>query len=165
LACCCSSAACGLLGCCPSCRNSSAARIMYAIMLFLTTIVGWVMTTEWVKEKMKNVPFCSNNENNCENVVGFLAVYRVMFALTMFFIVFALIMFNVKTSKDGRAPIQNGYRCFHSNLIYFQISINHFLFIKILGNQIFAINRWNGWRFFHSWSQYFWRRFAFLFIN
>jgi hypothetical protein len=130
LACCCSSAACGLMGCCPNCRNSTAARIMYALMLFLTTIVGWVMTTEWITEKMKNVPFCSNNESDCEKVVGFLAVYRVMFALTMFFLVFALIMFNVKTSKDGRAPIQNGYRSYFSLNSNLFSNINKSLFVS-----------------------------------
>ncbi|CAG2103228.1 unnamed protein product [Medioppia subpectinata] len=108
LACCCSSAACGLLGCCPSCRNSTAARIMYALMLLLTTIVGWLMTTEWVQEKMKDVPFCGGKAF-CENAVGYLAVYRIMFALTVFFVIFCVMMIGVKSSRDGRASIQNGF--------------------------------------------------------
>ena len=65
------------------------------------------MITPWVEEKMKkDVPFCKSV--NCENAVGYLAVYRVMFALTIFFVVFSMIMIGVKSSRDGRAPIQNG---------------------------------------------------------
>ncbi|XP_054159591.1 serine incorporator 3-like isoform X2 [Oppia nitens] len=113
LACCCSSAACGLFGCCPSCRNSTAARIMYALMLLLSTIVGWLMTTTWMQQKMMSMPFCGSHSNDspnvCENAVGYLAVYRVMFALTMFFIVFCFMMIGVKSSRDGRAAIQNGF--------------------------------------------------------
>lgn len=90
---------------------------MYAVMLFLVTIVGWIMLSPWVVEKMHNVPFCTNStvpgipdyHAACQAAVGHLAVYRVMFAMTIFFLVFALIMIGVKSSKDGRASIQNGY--------------------------------------------------------
>jgi hypothetical protein len=81
---------------------------MYALMLLLTTIVGWLMTTDWVQTKMKDVPFCSGAAV-CENAVGYLAVYRIMFALTAFFVLFCLMMIGVKTSNDGRAAIQNGW--------------------------------------------------------
>ncbi|CAG2167685.1 unnamed protein product [Oppiella nova] len=77
-------------------------------MLLLTTIVGWLMTTDWVQTKMKDVPFCSGAAV-CENAVGYLAVYRIMFALTAFFVLFCLMMIGVKTSNDGRAAIQNGF--------------------------------------------------------
>lgn len=44
----------------------------------------------------------------CENYVGFAAVYRVCFAMACFFFVFAVLMINVKTSKDPRSAVQNG---------------------------------------------------------
>lgn len=44
----------------------------------------------------------------CDNVVGFLAVYRVCFAMAAFFVLFALIMIKVNSSKDPRSKIQNG---------------------------------------------------------
>jgi len=44
----------------------------------------------------------------CTNYVGFAAVYRVCFAMACFFFVFALLMINVKTSKDPRSAVQNG---------------------------------------------------------
>ena len=46
---------------------------------------------------------------DCKKIVGYLAVYRVMFAVAMFFLLFMLIMIGVKSSKDGRAGIQNGF--------------------------------------------------------
>lgn len=46
---------------------------------------------------------------DCKQVVGYLAVYRVMFAVAMFFILFMLVMIGVKSSKDGRAGVQNGF--------------------------------------------------------
>ena len=46
---------------------------------------------------------------NCQDIVGYLAVYRVMFAVCCFFLLFMLIMFGVKNSKDARSGIQNGF--------------------------------------------------------
>ncbi|KAF4521473.1 hypothetical protein B566_EDAN001770 [Ephemera danica] len=98
LACCCGSAACGLCcSACPSCRSSTSARIMYAVMLL--------------------VPFCSNSTRilpsevtiDCSAAIGYLAVYRICFALVCFFALMSVIMIGVKTSKDPRAGIQNGF--------------------------------------------------------
>lgn len=112
LACCCSSAACSLCSCCPSCDNSIVTRIMYSIMLLLTTFVSYVFTTPWVADKLSEVPFCKQGsayDKICQSAVGFLSVYRIMFAQTMFFVIFCILMYNVKTSKDGRGSIQNGF--------------------------------------------------------
>ncbi|KAF2343461.1 Serine incorporator/TMS membrane protein, partial [Trinorchestia longiramus] len=44
LAMCCGSAACSLCcSVCPSCKNSSSSRIMYALLLLLSTIVACIM--------------------------------------------------------------------------------------------------------------------------
>ncbi|XP_074600061.1 serine incorporator TMS1 isoform X2 [Brevipalpus obovatus] len=113
LACCCSSAACNLAFCgLQSCYNSICSRIMYAMMLFMSTLVSWIMMSPWIAEKMKEVPFCkegSGYSKLCQDAVGYLATYRILFAQTMFFLIFSLLMFNVKSSKDGRSGIQNGF--------------------------------------------------------
>lgn len=81
---------------------------MYAIMLLVTTIVSWIMLSDSVQTKLQNAPFCSSLDI-CKNAVGYLAVYRILFAMTMFFIMMAMVMVGVRSSRDGRAVIQNGF--------------------------------------------------------
>lgn len=122
LACCCGSTACGLCcQACPSCKNSSSSRIMYAIMLLLGTITACIMLSPGLNSALQKVPFCSDSTSNlasvltdnltvdCGAAVGYLAVYRLCFAMTLFFLFMALIMIGVKSSKDPRAGIQNGF--------------------------------------------------------
>lgn len=85
---------------------------MYALMLLLTTITAWIMMLPGIEEKLKSVPFCkegSSYSEVCQNAVGYLAVYRLLFAQTMFFVIFSFLMINVKSSRDTRAGIQNGF--------------------------------------------------------
>ncbi|RWS31908.1 putative serine incorporator-like isoform X2 [Leptotrombidium deliense] len=113
LACCCSSAACSLCcAACPNCRNSTATRVMYAVMLLVSTVVSWIMMSPTISKAIEHVPFCKNGtgyDKLCTEAVGYLAVYRVLFAQTIFFVIFSLIMINVKTSRDARSGIQNGF--------------------------------------------------------
>jgi hypothetical protein len=48
-------------------------------------------------------------EKDCDVLVGFKAVYRINFAVAIFFFAFFLLMLKVKTSKDPRAAVHNGY--------------------------------------------------------
>lgn len=80
---------------------------MYAIMLLLTTLLSWTMLSESVQSKLQSAPFCSSLDV-CKNAVGYLAVYRILFAMTMFFAVMSLITIGVKSSRDSRAILQNG---------------------------------------------------------
>nr|CAG4647102.1 EOG090X07ET [Megafenestra aurita]SVE92432.1 EOG090X07ET [Megafenestra aurita] len=125
LACCCGSAACGLCcQACPSCKNSSSTRIMYAIMLLLGTIVACIMLSPGLASAMQKVPFCDDINTtssvsnmiipsaikiNCGIAAGYLAVYRLCFGMTLFFLFMALMMIGVRNSKDPRAGIQNGF--------------------------------------------------------
>ncbi|XP_030748080.1 probable serine incorporator isoform X3 [Sitophilus oryzae] len=122
LACCCGSAACSLCcSACPSCRNSTSSRIMYALMLLLGTIAACITLAPGLQDALKKVPFCANSSSSgqavlpasvvfdCDKAVGYLAVYRICFILTCFFALFALMMIGVKSSRDPRAGIQNGF--------------------------------------------------------
>jgi len=70
-------------------------------------------------DKLKNLPICKGigHEDiyktdpllNCDLIGGYLAVYRICFALAAFYFLFMMIMIKVKTSKDPRAAIQNGF--------------------------------------------------------
>uniref|UniRef100_A0A0K2VAT9 Uncharacterized protein n=1 Tax=Lepeophtheirus salmonis TaxID=72036 RepID=A0A0K2VAT9_LEPSM len=124
LACCFTSAACSLCACCPSCSNATSSRIMYGVILLLTMILSCILLAPGLQEYLKNVPFCKGYETSlniipgldtagypfdCQEVTGYLAVYRVCFIITLFFVLMALIMIGVKSSNDPRAGIQNGF--------------------------------------------------------
>ncbi|XP_007936651.2 serine incorporator 3 [Orycteropus afer afer] len=118
--CLCSGASCLLCSCCPNSKNSTLTRLIYAFILFLGTVVSCIMLTEDMGTQLKKIPgFCDGGfkinmadikENkDCNVLVGYKAVYRISFALAIFFFVFFLLMLKVKTSKDPRAAVHNGF--------------------------------------------------------
>ncbi|CAK6966084.1 serine incorporator 1 isoform X1 [Scomber scombrus] len=118
--CLCSSATCLACSCCPISRNSTVTRIIYAFILLLGTIVACIMLSPGVDQQLKRIPgFCENGAGpsipeiqadvNCEMFVGYKAVYRVCFGMSMWFLGFAILMLNIKNSKDPRAAIHNGF--------------------------------------------------------
>ncbi|CAJ0582759.1 unnamed protein product, partial [Mesorhabditis spiculigera] len=115
MACCFGSSACSLCcAACPSSRNSTTTRIMYALMLFVGTIVSCVMLAPSIQHKLaENKWFCDGLDKmagiNCGHATGFQAVYRVCAGMASFFFIFTLLMFGVKSSRDPRAYIQNGF--------------------------------------------------------
>ncbi|XP_010139603.1 PREDICTED: serine incorporator 3 [Buceros rhinoceros silvestris] len=46
---------------------------------------------------------------SCELIVGYRAVYRISFAMAVFFFLMSLLMIAVKTSNDPRATVHNGF--------------------------------------------------------
>ncbi len=68
------------------------------------------MFTPWAMNKLQHLTLdymkitCDGKE--CH---GFVAVHRINFALGLFHAVLAVILLGVRTSKDGRAAIQNGF--------------------------------------------------------
>lgn len=122
LACCCTGTACSLCcASCPSCRNSTSTRLMYAIMLLFGAIVAGITLAPGLQDWLKEVPFCKNSTAkstylvpsdymaDCSVAVGYLAVYRICFALACFFSLMSVMMLGAKSSRDSRAPIQNGF--------------------------------------------------------
>lgn len=114
LACCCTSAACSLCTCCPNCNNSVTTRVMYSIMLLLGAITSAVMLAPGLADSLKKVPFCQNSTIgiqswDCEQAIGYLAVYRICFIFTLFFVLMSVMMIGVRTSRDKRAGLQNGF--------------------------------------------------------
>ena len=108
-------------------------------MLLLGFILSCVMLAPGVRGKLAKIPqLC--HQTNCDKLVGYLAVYRVCFAMAAFFFLMTIITFKVKSSRDPRANFQNGY----VYSIYFNNSIldccsNWFLFLCVSGwNKIHA---------------------------
>ncbi|XP_053309609.1 serine incorporator 3 [Spea bombifrons] len=116
--CLCSSATCILCRCCPNTNNSTVTRLIYAFLMLLGTVLSCILLTPGISDQLKKVPgFCEGGlgphislvNADCNVLVGYKAVYRVSFSMSMFFLAFALLMLGVKTSKDPRAAIHNGF--------------------------------------------------------
>ncbi|XP_037668396.1 serine incorporator 3 isoform X2 [Choloepus didactylus] len=78
------------------------------------------MLREDVGTQLKKIPgFCEGGfkikvtdgkeDKGCDMLVGYKAIYRINFALAIFFFVFSLLMVKVKTSRDPRAAVHNGF--------------------------------------------------------
>ncbi|XP_038606527.1 serine incorporator 3 [Tachyglossus aculeatus] len=118
--CLCSGATCLLCSCCPNTKNSTLTRLLYSFILLLGTMVACIMLIPGMEVQLKKVPgFCERGVGtqlpyvdgyvDCDALVGYKAVYCIHFALTVFFLLFALIMVNVKTSSEWRGAVQNGF--------------------------------------------------------
>eukprot|EP00051_Salpingoeca_urceolata_P026655 m.478074 g.478074 ORF g.478074 m.478074 type:complete len:449 (-) comp21027_c0_seq1:321-1667(-) len=119
LACCCGSSACSMCcSACPTSTSSTSSRIVYAVLLLLTSIVAWIMLAPDVSHRLRSMDkytgtvSCSGTGEECDKEWGQLGVLRVMFANAMFFGAMALLMIGVKSSRDPRAGIQNGFWAF-----------------------------------------------------
>ncbi|KAM0557929.1 hypothetical protein ACHAPJ_005093 [Fusarium lateritium] len=108
---CCGAATCSMVcSACGKCGNSVATRIAYALLLLVNSIIAWIMLTPWAIKKLQKLTLdyvtinCPTGE--CH---GWFAVHRINFALGLFHLILAGLLFGVATSKSPRAAIQNGY--------------------------------------------------------
>nr|XP_002739996.1 PREDICTED: serine incorporator 1-like [Saccoglossus kowalevskii] len=160
VACCFGSAACSLCcACCPSCKNSTASRIGYAILLLIGVIAACLMLTPAVRDLLLQIPYlCEEgdlipvwegdnyriaSDRVCNLLVGYSAVYRICFGYACFFFLMMLIMINVKSSKDPRSGIQNGKYFFIAWMIIGMIGAFIFIIIQLVLLIDFA----------HSWNE------------
>lgn len=119
MACCVGSAACGCISsCCPTMRSSTTSRIMYSGILLLMTAISLIIRIPGISEQMKKIPgICKEGKYepitgglvSCEDLGTYLFVYKVCFPVALFFFLMSIIMIEVRSSKDIRAPIQNGF--------------------------------------------------------
>lgn len=117
LCCCCGPAPCALF--CrflPSWRQSRSTRIMYVFFLTIATFVSCLMLAPDVQEFLTgNVKHLNATcielkvGENCNRLVGYLAVYRVSFTMVVFHVALLLLMICVSSSQDCRAGVQNGF--------------------------------------------------------
>ncbi|TKA80664.1 hypothetical protein B0A49_00805 [Cryomyces minteri] len=108
---CCGAATCSAVcSACGKCQNSMATRIAYAIILLVNSIISWLMLTDWAVKKLQHLTLdymtISCNGKSC---YGFVAVHRMNFALGAFHAILAVVLLGVKSTKNGRASIQNGF--------------------------------------------------------
>jgi hypothetical protein len=95
---------------CTDLANSMATRIAYAFILLINSIFAWIMLTPWALHKLEHLTLdymtfkCETNQ-----CYGYLAVQRINFALGLFHFLLSFVLIGVRSSKDGRAGLQNGY--------------------------------------------------------
>ncbi|KAJ5984257.1 hypothetical protein N7481_006356 [Penicillium waksmanii] len=108
---CCGAATCSAV--CSACgkfQNSMATRIAYAFILLVNSIVSWIMLTPWAMKKLQGLTL-DYMEIQCDGkeCYGWVAVHRINFGLALFHLILALLLLGVKTSRDSRAALQNGF--------------------------------------------------------
>ncbi|XP_038665593.1 serine incorporator 1-like [Scyliorhinus canicula] len=120
--CLCSSAPCLVCSCCPTGRTSIVTRLVYTTILLLGTTVAGIVLVPAVEDQLRKIPgFCEIGYNAqfpevnpviCRVLVGYKSVYRICFGMATFFLLLALLMINVRNSKDPRALVHNGFWLF-----------------------------------------------------
>ncbi|KAJ5627133.1 hypothetical protein N7528_004560 [Penicillium herquei] len=87
-----------------------ATRIAYAFILLINSIVSWIMLTPWALKKLQGLTL-DYMEIRCDGkeCYGWVAVHRINFGLALFHLILALLLLGVKTSRDSRAGLQNGF--------------------------------------------------------
>ncbi|VDL45540.1 unnamed protein product [Hymenolepis diminuta] len=112
VACCfCDAAASLCCKCLPSCRNSTSTRLLYGVILLVVLIISSICLDPSIANFLKKIPYLctTEQENICNLISGYGAVYRLCFSLSLFFCFFSIIMIQVKSSADFRAAIHNGF--------------------------------------------------------
>ncbi|KAL7933821.1 serine incorporator domain-containing protein [Trichoderma chlorosporum] len=101
---------CQLLRCGNMLHGFIATRIAYALLLLVNSILAWIMLTDWAIEKLQHLAL-DYVKINCPTgqCYGWLAAHRINFALGLLHLIFAGLLFGVRSSKSPRAAIQNGY--------------------------------------------------------
>ncbi|XP_034150766.1 serine incorporator 2 [Esox lucius] len=174
--CLCGSAPCLLSGCCPSTYNSTMSRLAFSFLLLLGTLVSVIMILPGMETQLNKIPgFCvggtsipipglPENKVNCSVILGYKSVYRMCFAMACFFFFFSVIMIRVRSSKDPRASLQNGF-WFFKFLILVGITVGAFFipdgtfntvwfYFGMVGSFIFIIIQLILLvDFAHSWNQ------------
>ncbi|KXS20326.1 TMS membrane protein/tumor differentially expressed protein [Gonapodya prolifera JEL478] len=90
--------------------SSTATRVVYALLFLMTSIVAWVMESDWVVNQLDKVAQGYLKQNCPENTCyGTLAVYRIMFTLSMFHLILSACTYGATTSRGVQGGIQNGY--------------------------------------------------------
>lgn len=90
--------------------DSMATRIAFAVILLVNSIISWLMLTPWALKKLENLTL-DYMSISCQGkqCYGFVAVQRVNFGLGLFHFILAVLLLNVRSSRDARAGLQNGY--------------------------------------------------------
>lgn len=95
-------------------KSSIATRIMYAIIFMINSIISWIAVSNSISKLVEKLTwgifkfgnkYCQD-EKSC---IGFTSVQRINFSLGLLHLILAGLLIGVKSTKNPRAIIQNGY--------------------------------------------------------
>lgn len=93
-----------------NCSSSIATRVAYCLILLLNSLFAWIMLTPFAIKKLESWSYdyikMSCPEDTC---YGVLAVHRICFALTLFHVILALLLLQVRNTRQKMAVAQNGW--------------------------------------------------------
>ena len=87
----------------------------------------------------------------CGHIIGYLSAYRILLAVASFFFLMSLVMICVRSTRDPRAYVQNGF-WFFKWLFVIVVAIG-FFFIPPVQNLVFSRGG-RGWEEGHRQSRY-----------
>lgn len=128
VACCAGSAAFSLF--CKKKVGGIRSRLYFTVFLLLGTILCLVMLTPNMRANLDKIPLlCTRfaSKRVCDNLVGYGAVYRVSFAMSVFFLLFSLLTYNVRSKKQFRARLHNSFWYIKLSLLVLIIGIVFYL--------------------------------------
>lgn len=128
VACCAGSAAFSLF--CKKKVGGIRSRLYFAVFLLLGTILCLVMLAPNMRTNLDKIPLlCTRlaSKRVCDNLVGYGAVYRVSFAMSVFFFLFSLLTYNVHSKKQLRARLHNGFWYIKLSLLVLIIGVVFYL--------------------------------------
>ena len=110
---------------CPPANESSSTKVIYC----LTLIMGLALMTSMLIPDIQNslqTVFRDFNATcidlsigkNCLKLTGYMAIYKVSFAMTFFYIAMAVVTLGVTSSKGFRAYIHNGFWFFKASPVF-----------------------------------------------
>ena len=117
LACCACSSVCGLV----TKDSATRAKFRYCSFLFMATVTCIILLIPGLRLKLDKIPnFCGGkllSKDTCDKFVGFSAVYRILFSMTLFHFVLSILTIRVTRVKSFRAKFNNGLWLFKAGLI------------------------------------------------
>ena len=117
LTCCACSSVCGLAA-----RDSATrAKFRYCSFLMLAAVTCVISLIPGIRGKLDKIPnLCTKvvTPDTCDKFVGFNAVYRIIFAMTVFHFILALLTIRVTRVNSFRARFNNGLWMFKLGLIF-----------------------------------------------
>ncbi|XP_048588960.1 probable serine incorporator isoform X2 [Nematostella vectensis] len=103
--CCCCCTICGF-------RRSTVTRINYTVFLLLWTMLCVVLMLPSISKRLAHIHgICTEvfQVESCDAFLGYSAVYRVCFAMAMFYFLMAFVLIGVRNEEDVRAKFHNGF--------------------------------------------------------